>query len=132
VLSKHKPKEDEDAIFLFVGDEEQPRTFEAQVNNSGINPVAFAFLKTVAQGGAAGWRAARYETDAVRKTAANLGIPCVMIDEGTFEDPYAIPRTLRNLIAATPVGVAKQARAPRVTLIDQIIQTDLLTKPAWA
>jgi len=132
VLSQYKPKEDEDALFLFIGDEEQQRTFEAQVRNSGINPVAFAFLKTTAQGGAAAWRAARYETTAVRQTAANLGIPCVMIDERTFDDPYAIPRTLRTLIAATPVGVAKQARAPRVTLIDQIIQTDLLTKPAWA
>jgi len=132
VLSQYKPKEDEDALFLFIGDEEQQRTFEAQARNSGINPVAFAFLKTTAQGGAAAWRAARYETTAVRQTAANLGIPCVMIDERTFDDPYAIPRTLRTLIAATPVGVAKQARAPRVTLIDQIIQTDLLTKPAWA
>jgi len=133
VLSKYKPKENEDALFLFVGDEEQRATFEAHIQNSGINPVAFAFLKTVADTGAAAWRARHYqETTAVRQTAANLGIPCVMIDERTFDDPYAIPRTLRTLIAATPVGVANQARTPRVTLVDQIIQTDLLKKPAWA
>ena len=134
VLSKHKPLPGEDTIFVFVGDEEQPRTFEAQVQNSGLNPIAFGFLKVTAFGGAAGWRARHYETTAVRQTAARLGIPCFMIDGETFEDPYAIPRTLRNLISATPVGDmgAAAAARPRVTLVDQILQTDLLQKPAWA
>jgi hypothetical protein len=136
VLSKHKLQKDEDALFIFVGDEEQPRTFEAQVQNSGLNPVAFGFLKTVAFGGAAGWRARHYGADnskAVRNTAARLGIPCFMIDDRTFDDPYAIPPTLRALIAATPVGETIGAAARvRVTLVDQILQTDLLQKPAWA
>lgn len=57
-----------------------------------------------------------------------------MIEEETFEDPYAIPRTIRNLVAATPVGQAAPGRvAPkRVTLVDRILKTDLLQKPNWA
>jgi len=136
VLSKYKPKEDEDALFIFIGDEEQQRTFEQEVYASGLNPVAFGFLKTVAFGGAAGWRARQYGADnntAVRATAEKLGIPCLMLDDRTFDDPYAIPRTIRALVAATPVGEITGGRAPkRVTLVDQILQTELLQKPAWA
>jgi hypothetical protein len=70
----------------------------------------------------------------VRDTAAQLGIPCFMISEQTFADPYAIPRTIRALIAATPVGktVAQTAAVPHVTLTETILKTDLLHKPAWA
>jgi hypothetical protein len=97
--------------------------------------MAFGFVKTVADGGAAGWRVQQYGVDnnvAVRDTAAKLGIPCFMIDEKTFDDAYAIPRTVRALVAATPVGPARAAAAPRFTLVDQILRTDLLKKPAWA
>jgi hypothetical protein len=135
VLEKHKVGEDEDALFVFVGDEEA-RPFHQHVRASGLNPVAFGFLKCFAHGGAAGWRLQQYGNDyatAVRETANQLGIPCFMIDEQTFEDPYAIPRTIRALAAATPVGEITNGRArPRVTLIDQILKTDLLQKPAWA
>jgi len=136
VLSKYPPAADEDSLLIFIGDEEA-RPFDQHVIASGLNPVAFGFLKTVAHGGAAGWRTRHYGADnntAVRATAARLGIPCVMIDDRTFDDPYSIPRTLRALVAATPVGEAAQG-AParvRVTLVDQILQTDLLQKPAWA
>jgi hypothetical protein len=135
VLSKYPTPEGHDRVMVFVGDEEA-RPFDQHIAAAGTKPVAFAFLKTVAFGGAAGWRARHYGADnstAVRETANRLGIPCVMLDDRTFEDPYAIPRTLRALMAATPVGEATQARArPRVTLVDQIIQTELLQKPAWA
>jgi hypothetical protein len=52
----------------------------------------------------------------------------------TFSDVYEIPRILRNLIASTPVGIATATRAAsiRVTLVDKILKTDLLEKPAWA
>jgi hypothetical protein len=134
-LQAHKPKEDEDVLFIFVGDEEA-REFSQAVRASGLNPLAFGFLKTVPFGGAAGWRFRTYGPDnstAVRDTAANLGIPCFLIDERTFEDPYAITRTVRALVAATPVGEVQRQRArPRVTLVDQILQTELLKKPAWA
>ena len=57
-----------------------------------------------------------------------------MIDEKTFADPYAIPRIVRALIAATPVGkpTKGKARVARITLVDQIMTTPLLQKPAWA
>jgi hypothetical protein len=135
VLQKYKPADDEDSLIIFIGDEEA-RPFHTAVEASGLRPVAFGFLKTVAFGGAAGWRARHYGADnstAVRETANRLGIPCLMLDDRTFEDPYAITRTIRALIAATPVGEAVAGRArPRVTLVDQILQTELLQKPAWA
>lgn len=134
-LSGLKPKDGNDALFIFVGDEEERGTFEAEVHASGLNPMAFGFVKTTATSGSAAWRYQQgYETSCVRDTAARLGVPCFMIEEETFEDPYAIPRTIRNLVAATPVGKATPGRvAPkRVTLVDRILKTDLLQKPNWA
>jgi len=121
-LRKHKPAADRDALLFFVGDEEENGTFEASVRQSGLNPVAFAFLKV---------RQNNYS--AVRSTAAALGIPCFMVDEKVFADAYAIPRTLRHLIASTPVGAVAAVKAvPRVSLVDTILSTELLKKPAWA
>jgi len=122
-LQDFKPKDDEDTLFIFVGDEAESSgaTFEDAVRASGLRPMSFGMLRVPGQAG-----------DAVQRTAAKLGIPCFMIDEKTFDDAYAIPRTIRNLIAATPVGVAAKAAAPRMTLVDQILKTDLLTKPVWA
>jgi hypothetical protein len=136
VLEKHKAAGDEDVLFIFVGDEEA-RPFHEHVHASGLNPVAFGFFKTVPNGGAAAWRHNQYGADnniAVRETATRLGIPCFMIDERTFEDPYAVSRTVRALVAATPVGKPAAGMQPRVrvTLVDQILQTELLQKPAWA
>lgn len=123
-LSQHRPKPDEDALFIFIGDEEESghRTFETAVQRSGLNPVAFGLVRV--GNGDGRW---------VQKTAAQLGIPCLMIDERTFADPYAIPQKIRALIAATPVGIKPtQAPSPRVTIIDTILATKLLSKPAWA
>jgi hypothetical protein len=119
-LHTHKPKAEEDALFFFIGDEEAT-PFAQDVRMSGINPVAFAFIKVRVNG-----------YSAVRDTAQALGIPCIMVDQNTFEDPYAIPRTIRNLIAATPVGRAPARIQQRETLVDVILKTPLLTKPAWA
>jgi len=122
VLQGHKPKADEDSILIFVGDEEAP-SFETAVRASGLNPIAFGFLKVRSSPG----------YSAVTTTAAQLGIPCFMIDERIFSDPYAIPRTIRALVAATPVGkTATVTAVPRVTLVDTILATKLLQKPAWA
>ena len=131
-LQHYKPQNGRDALFFFVGDEEaQP--FDNAVRSSGLNPVAFGFVKTVATTGAAGWRAQQYETTAVRDTANRLGIPCLMVEEATFADPYAIPRTLRTLIASTPVTAPTVAAAPkRLTLAEMILKTELLRKPSWA
>ena len=122
VLQHHRPKADEDVLFIFVGDEEA-HPFDQAVKASGLNPMAFGLLRV---------RNSRYTC--VQDTATLLGIPCFMIDEATFADPYAIPRTVQNLVAATPVNTTRQrvAAAPRVTLVEQILQTKLLQKPAWA
>jgi hypothetical protein len=72
----------------------------------------------------------------VESTAVALGIPCFRVDEKQFEgDVYAIPRMLRDLIAATPVN--RQADpvplAPaRLSLVQTILKTELLAKPTWA
>src|SRR5271166_120325 len=116
---------DEDNIFLFVGDEGAPH-FTAAVEASLLKPVAFGLVPIMSP---------RYgRGTAVRDTANRLGIPCFEIDERTFADPYAIPRTIRALIAATPVGqaTAVRAAAPRVSLVETILKTELLKKPAWA
>lgn len=120
VLQGYKPKDDEDVLFIFVGDEED-RRFTDAVRASGLNPVAFGFVKV-----------RETPNDAVRGTATELGIPCFMIEEATFADPYAIPRTIRALVAATPVqkAVIRQA-TPRVSLVDIILKTPLLSPPAW-
>ena len=123
-LQKHQTKEDEDALFVFVGDE-QASSFERYVRNSGLDPVAFAFLYVPGNMG--------HRCKAVTDTATTLGIPCFNLDPQIFSDPYAVPRTLRNLIASTPVGrTSTRTVAPRVSLVDTILQTDLLSKPAWA
>jgi hypothetical protein len=123
-LAGNKPKAGEDALFFFVGDEGAPH-FDKDVRDSGLNPVAFALVPTISP---------RYgRGSAVTVTAQRLGIPCFEVREETFADPYAIPRTLRALIAATPVGAVQAAAAkPRLTLAEQIVKQPLLVKPAWA
>lgn len=136
VLQAHKPKADEDVLFIFIGDEGHNGIggghgghgvhFAQAIQASGLNPMAIGLVPVVSpQYGRA---------NAVRTTAGVLGVPCLEIDQKVFEDPYAIPRTLRALIAATPVGQANvMAAAPaRVSLVDTIMKTELLKKPVWA
>jgi hypothetical protein len=120
-LKHYKPAADETVVFLFVGDEEAG-SFTDDVRASGLNPSAFGFVKVR--------NSALYR--AVQDTADELGIPCFMVDERTFEDPYAIPRTIRALIASTPVGKGQKAQIARISLTETILQTELLRKPAWA
>ena len=76
------------------------------------------------------------EGNTVQMAARHLAIPCFDIDVAMFagDDPYAITRILRDMIASTPVAVAgTRAAAPkRVTLIEQILKTPLLERPTWA
>jgi len=126
VLAQFPPAADEDSLMIFIGDEGERRHFAEAVEASGLRPLAFGLLATV------GPRWGRGQ--AIRDTAARLDIPCFEIDDRTFDgDPYAIPRTIRNLIAATPVGVNTGRRVvPRVTLVGQILETEILQKPNWA
>jgi hypothetical protein len=125
-LEHIKPKPGSDTLFVFIGDE-QAHVFANAVQRSGLNPMAFGLVRVVAPG----WGD---NGTAVRQTAAQLDIPCFQIDPSTFDDPYAIPRTIRALVAATPVGQAAVGRpaVQRVTLVDQILKTDILQKPTWA
>jgi hypothetical protein len=121
-ILKHNIHADEDSFWIFVGDEGQGGTFETVFRTCRFKPVAFGLLKLEGDAGSC-----------VQHTARAMGIPCLRLDEKIFEDPYAIPRTLRALIAATPVGQTVEApRVQRVTLVDTILQTTLLVKPAWA
>lgn len=119
-LAHHKPKADEDALFVFVGDQ-QAGWFADAVRQSGINPIGFAFLFV----GQATLQ------NAVEGTAYELKLPCLRLDEAIFADPYAIAPTLRNLIASTPVKATTTA-PPRQTLVQEILATELLKKPVWA
>jgi hypothetical protein len=125
-IQHNQPSEEEDTLLICVGDQEAA-TFEDAVHRSGIRPMAIGFFFTPSnQGGGASW-------EAVEGTARKLGIPCFRISEATFEDPYAIPRTIRALVAATPVTVRTTgSHRRRETLTEIILKTPLLAKPTWA
>ncbi|MCA9611108.1 MAG: VWA domain-containing protein, partial [Myxococcales bacterium] len=120
VFRHHPPAAGEDALVLFVGDQQESGSFEKAVADAGIHPVAFGFLNVPGVCGV-GYQA-------VERTAAALDVPCFPIDEGMFGDAYAVTRTLRHLIASTPV----RAGVKRETLFDAIAKTPLLEKPVWA
>jgi hypothetical protein len=121
VLSKYKPKPEEDSLFIFTGDQ-QAGWFTEAVRASGLNPVAFGFVPvgetTVA--------------NAVTGTAYDLKIPCFTLEDAHFADAYALPRTLKTLMQAAPVSAKPAAQTQRTPLVDQILQAELLTLPAWA
>ena len=129
VLAKYKPKENEDAVIVFVGDEldNNPFTLAPSIKASGINPVALGILSVTSTQYGRG--------DCVSRAAAELGVPCFEVDEKIFSsnDPYAINRMMRDIIAATPVGKRTATAQPkRKTLVEEILETPLLTKPVWA
>jgi len=128
-LGNHVPGPDEDALFIFIGDE-QDRNVPAltqMFDRIGIHPVAFGMLHLVSPG----WGD---EGRVVQWAAAAMEIPCFAIEEAIFNDPYSVTRNLRNLIANTPVGQVGglPRRTARKPLIETILETELLKKPVWA
>lgn len=127
VLAKHLPKENEDSIIFFIGDELDLALARLvnSINVSNINPMAFGLLKVISPNYGSG----TIVTDA----ASMLKIPCFNIDESMFDDPYSVTRIIRNLIATTPV---REKVGPKVitrkTLVEEILGTKLLEKPIWA
>lgn len=127
VFGRQPPKDDEDAVFLFVGDEGEwamagNDSLSTAIREAGWSPVGFGMFHVGSHG------------DLVHQSATALGIPCFDVGKETFSDVYAIPRILRNLLESTPVSKSGQGRkAPaRESLIDKIIQFPILQKPAWA
>jgi len=110
-LSHYRPNADEDAFFIFVGDEEEAGSFAPAIRASGLNPIAFGFLQVRSS-----------PMNIVHTTATDLNIPCFDIDSKIFEDPYSIVRTIRNLIASTPVSI--KPTTPRISLIATILNTE--------
>ena len=135
LLRDHKPSADEDALFFFVGDEDDPNVdnLVRVVRDHGVQPVAFGLLHVESPENYPRWLP-RAQANIVERAAGLLNVPCFKVDEDIFADPYAVPRTLRNLIASTPVRqVAGPAAAPRrSSLIEDILRTPLLQKPIWA
>ncbi len=131
-LRHHAPADGEDSLMIFVGDEfnrpNSDATFEAEVRGSGLRPNAFGLVVNVST------NPGFPRGSSVRRTAANLGIPCFEIDESVFADAYGLPRALRNLIASTPVSAGRAVGpAPkRKTLVETIMACPLLVKPAWS
>jgi len=129
LLSRYKTQPNEDALFFFVGDQLDSSVdlLVHYIRRSGVMPTAFGMLHIDSHMGF-------YSGSIVKDAAAALRIPCFPIEERIFEDPYAVPRTIRNIIAATPVGIKTgRVSAPsRVSLIDKILKTPLLQKPTWA
>lgn len=124
-LIGHRPSADEDVLCMFVGDEQDPHEFDKEIRQSGLSPMAFGLIPVfTAQYG---------RGTVVRATAAALGIPCFEIDEKTFADPYSIPRTIRAVVAATPVNrTGRTTPANRVAMAEAILRTEILKKPSWA
>jgi hypothetical protein len=125
-LQQHKPAANEDSLLIFIGDERNHDcndiSFEVAVEASGLRPMAFGLI-----------RVGQHLGISVQSTARKLDIPCFMIDNLTFEDPYALPRLIRNLVSATPVGAGIPERTTtRTNLIDAIMATPILLKPTWA
>jgi hypothetical protein len=114
-LAARQPAPDEDALFIFVGDE-QAYPFHAAVVASGLRPVAFAMVHVGGEG------------SAVHDTAAELGVPIFALNPQMFDDAYAVPRILRDLIASTPVRLGKARRSA----LDEVLATPLLQRPVWA
>jgi hypothetical protein len=127
-LAMFPPRADEDVLMLWVGDQEGEHgtRLAETVRNTGFSPVAFGMLEVKSTM----WTHMGYQTTVV-DAAKDLGIPCFNLDTEMFnDDPYAVTRTLRNLIAATPASQVK-VTSKRVSLVETILGTPLLNLPLW-
>jgi hypothetical protein len=120
LLREHKPDPEEDVLFFFIGDEDDPNA-EALVRvirEHNVQPVAFGLLHVESPANYPRWLP-RHQANIISRAAGMLNVP----------------RTLRNLIASTPVrqvATATAAAPRRTSLIDDILKTPLLQRPVWA
>jgi hypothetical protein len=120
-------QEDEEALFFWIGDQqnENVRRLADTFRDGKLMPSAFGTVTVRGMNGTT-----------VSSCAAELGIPCFELDPGMFDDVYAVPQILRGIIEATPVR-EQAARAIRTvpdreSMVDIILKTPLLKRPAWA
>lgn len=135
LVNKYKPGPDEDCIIIFVGDEEDSGldALVRVIQQSGVQPMALGLLHVDSGYSFYGGHYRSARGPLIEQAAVRLGVPCFKIEEAIFADPYAVPRTIRNIIASTPVRAsATPAPRRRVSIIDTILKTPLLRKPAWA
>lgn len=119
------PPRDAQWILVVIGDQEESgslRPFFAGPNPWPA-PVAVAYVEVRHSG-------ERF----VERTAAELGVPLVRLTEEQFADatdPYQMARLWPRLLAAAPAQRGPTAPV-RVSLIDQVLATPLMERPAWA
>ncbi len=133
VFLQDEKRPEYDNIFIFVGDQEDGSPTELLVQGLKVfEPVALMMLD-VKRPRPEQW-VARCNTVGV--AGALLGIPVIPIDERIFGDAYASVEAIRHLISSVPVRTAHRVGiaepAARVSLIDQILKTDLLVPPDWS
>lgn len=138
LADKYPPGNDEDLLLIIVGDQGETGSMLHTIDRYPFRPSAIGFLNVPLAMGVPQARLDRYVRDGyciVQNTARDLGVPLFGITADMFDDPYQAARQLRHLIESTPVSdrvrqtMHRQARMP---LVDKILATDLLVRPAWA
>ncbi|MDF1813060.1 MAG: hypothetical protein P1V20_12630 [Verrucomicrobiales bacterium] len=107
-----------DLILFCVGDEagESGENFARFAQQCGYQPSAIAHIVNVAKGWSRG--------STVRRASEVLGVPYTEMAVEQFTDVYQVQRTLKALLESQPYKSAE-----RVSLVEKILQTPLLTKP---
>lgn len=114
-------KEDHDCLVFTIGDQDpdtgfdgQALQFERELQASGYDPIGFCHLPVGNRRG-----------NVMQRVATKMGKPLVEMDVDQFDDVYQIQRTLRNALESAPRIATKH----RKSLIEQIMDTDLLVRP---
>lgn len=114
-----------DWILVIIGDQEEHGSLLPFFvgPNPWHKPLAVAYVEVRKSYGA------RF----AEQTAADLAIPFIRLDAAQFADatdPYNMARLWQRLLTAAPaVGVGGP---PRKSLVQQVLETELLQRPPWA
>lgn len=128
-LAADRAAPEEDVVFLFVGDEEDgaPNATLCAALQSVPNLIGLALVRVPSS---VGHNAC---PDCVQRAAATLRLPLAVLrpEDINMDDAYRIPGQVRALLAAAPRTVRVDAPR-RKSLVEEILETPRLTKPAWA
>lgn len=111
---------DSKLVVIVVGDEagETGEQFAKSFRDYGYDVAAIAILVSVS--GARG--------TTVQSAARVLGVPYSEVQIDQFEDPYQVPRVLRALLEAAPLGPAQVAAPSR--WLERVLATPVLQLPS--